>query len=333
MTRSPKFKKKFILLLVLLFFFESSCAHVARLKQPPPPTERPAHLVHYYRYPPLTVTPLIHTLRSHKRYTEKRVIFRQVEDLPGHRSSLVIHYYEPKEKRRHPLIVITPVLGKNYGIERSFANYFANRGYACAIVHRQRLRLVPDQELSKVEEYLRSSVIRVRLALDWLERQERIDPERIGTYGISFGGILNTILGGIEPRVKCHLIALAGGNLADVICYSHEGAIQRYRQQFMKRKGLTLEELHEELRKAIISEPMEFAHFIDSRKVYLFIAWFDFVVGRKHARKLAKALGYPETYYVPLGHYSSALAIPFIRVKTLQFFDSHLKPPPPPSRK
>ena len=332
MTRFPQFQKKLILLLVFLFFFESSCAHVARLKNPPSPTKAPAHLVNYYRYPPLTAKPLILTLRNHRLYIEKRVIFRQVEDLPGHRSSLVIHYYEPKEKRRHPLIVITPVLGKNYGIERSFATYFANRGYACAIVDRKRLRLIPDQELSKFEEYLRSSVIRIRIALDWLEHQEKIDPERIGTYGISFGGILNTILGGIESRIKCHLIALAGGNLADVICYSHEGVIQRYRQQFMKQRGITLEEFHKQLQEAILSEPMEFAHFIDSRKVYLFIAWFDFVVGRKHARKLAKALGYPETYYVPLGHYSSALAIPFIRVKTLQFFDSHLKPSPPPSR-
>ena len=178
--------------------------------------------------------------------------------------------------------------------------------------------------MSQVEAYFRSSVIRLQMALDWLERQEKVDSEAIGTMGISFGGVLNTVLAGIEPRTKCHLIALAGGNLSDVICYSHEKTIQRYRNQFMKRKKISLEEFRRELRKAIISEPLEFAHFVDARNVFLFIALFDFVVGKKHAIKLAKALGHPEIYYVPLGHYSSALVIPFIRIKAVQFFNSHL---------
>jgi len=320
-----KFKKSFLLFLVTLFLFESSCAHVARLKAPPPPSQRPPNLVDYYRYTPLKTKPVIQILKTHKYYTEKKVIFQQVEDTSGGRSPLVIHYYEPHAKKRHPLILITPVLGRNYGIEQSFATYFADRGFACAIVHRRRLRLLPDENLSQVEAYFRSSVVRLRISLDWLERQEKVDPNAIGTFGISFGGVLNTVLAGIEPRTKCHLIALAGGDLADVICYSHERAIQRYRNQFIKKKKITLEEFRKELRKAIISDPLEFAHFVDARNVFLFIALFDFVVGKKHAIKLAKALGHPETYYVPLGHYSSALVIPFIRIKAVQFFESHLK--------
>ncbi len=318
-----------IVSLVLIFFLlsESGCVHVARMKLPPTPNAPPNELVDYYRYPPLKAAPVVHLLKNHRSYIEKRVIFRQVEDRPGRHITLVIRYYEPKEKKPRPLILITPVLGKNYGVEHFFASYFISHGYTCAIVERQRLRLLPDQELTAVEDYFRSSIIRLRIALDWLERQDRVDPNHMGAMGISFGGILNTVLGGIEPRLKCHVIALAGGNLPDVICYSHEGAIKRYRQQFMKKRGIGLEEFHRQLEKTIISEPMVFAHFIDSRNVHLFIAWFDFVVGRKHARKLEKAFGYPETYYVPFGHYSSVLAAPFVRVKALHFLDSHLKDP------
>lgn len=312
-------------LLVFLIFFESGCAHVARLKVPPPPQKVPPRFLDYYRHAPLRTQPLVYPVRSRKNYIEKRVIFRGVQDVTGHRSSLVLHYYEPKAAKRHPLILITPILGKKYGIERSFATYFANHGFACAIVHRRRLRLLPDQEVHQVEAYLRSSIIRLRMALDWLQAQERIDPHAIGSFGISFGGILNTVLAGIEPRIRCHLIALAGGDLADVICYSKEKTIRHYRSQFMKIRGITLEEFREQLRQTIISDPVEFAHFVDTRRVFLFIAWFDFVVGKKHAQKLAKAFGNPEIYYVPLGHYSSLLAIPFVRIKTVEFFESQLK--------
>ena len=320
-----KFKKKCLLFLAALLLFESSCAHVARLKVPPPPLKTPPNLVDYYRYTPLQTIPVTQILRTHKHYTEKKVIFRQVEDTSGRRSPLVIHYYEPNAKKRHPLILITPVLGRNYGVEHSFATYFADHGFACAIVHRRRLRLLPSENISQVEAYFRSSVVRLRMALDWLEHQEKVDPNAIGTMGISFGGVLNTVLAGIEPRTKCHLIALAGGDLADVICYSHEKTIQRYRNQFIKRKKITLEEFRMELRKAIISDPLEFAHFVDAHNVFLFIALFDFVVGKKHGLKLAKAFGHPEIYYVPLGHYSSALVIPFIRIKAVKFFKSHLE--------
>lgn len=320
-----KFKKRVLVSLVFLLFLESSCAHVARVKDPSPPQKPSRNLVDYYRYSPLTIAPRITAVKSHKAYTEKKLVFQGVEDTTGYRSTLVIDYYEPNEKKRHPLIVITPILGKNYGIERSFANYFANRGFACAIVHRRRLRLLPDEEVGQLEAYLRSSIIRLRMAIDWLKRQEKVDADAIGTFGISFGGVLNTVLGGIEPEIKSHLIALAGGDLPSVLCYSHEKTIQRYRNQFMKRKGLTLDEFREELKASIVSEPMIFAHFIDTRRVYLFIALFDLVIGKKHALKLAKAFGHPESYYVPLGHYSSMLVIPFLRIKAVKFFEAQLK--------
>lgn len=312
-------------LLLFLLLFESSCAHVARVKVPSHPLPVPRHLLDYYRYEPIQTKPVVHLLRVRNLYVEKRIIFRGVEDPTGHRSSLVIHYYEPKAKKQHPLILITPILGKKYGIERSFANYFAKRGFACAIVHRRPLRLIPDKPLGEVEAYFRSSIIRLRMALDWLEDEEKIDPTAIGTFGISFGGVLNTVLGGVDRRTKCHLIALAGGELSDVICYSHEKTIRHYRNQFMKLRGVDLETFRKELREAIVSEPIAFAHFVDARNVFLFIAWFDFTIGKKHARKLAKAFGYPEIYYVPLGHYTSLLAVPFIRIKAVEFFESHLK--------
>jgi len=322
------FKKRTILVLCLIFFFESSCAHVARVKAPPSPKDTPKELFQYYQYPSIKKAPTITVLAEHETYIEKKVVFENIKDATGVEEPLILRYYEPRQDRPHPLILVTPILGKQYEIERAFATFFAEKGFACVIVRRKRLKLDPNKDLSQLEEYFRSSIVRLRFSLDWLRKQKRINPNAIGTFGVSFGGVLNTILAGIEPDIKCHIIALAGGELADVIMYSHENAIRDYREQFMKTRGIDEQTLRGELREAIFSEPMDFAHFVDTRKVFLFVAWFDLIIGRKHARKLAKALGYPKTYYVPLGHYTSSLVVPFVRVKAAQFFESHLKENP-----
>ncbi len=328
-----RFQKIILFFLIPVFCFQTGCAHVPRAKVPLPPAKVPKKLLDYYRYTPLKTEPRVSVVGEGDHYVEKQVVFDSVEDTGGRRLPLVIRFYEPKaEEGPHPLVLITPILGKKYEIEQSFAEFFANQGYACAIVHRKRLRLLPNEDLSQIEDYLRSSVIRLRMAIDWLEKQEKVNPNAIGTFGISFGGALNTILGGIEPRTKCHIIALAGGPIADVIIYSHERTIRRYRNQFMKLRGIDEEQLRRRLHASLISDPIQFANFVDARNVFLFIAMFDMIVGRKHARKLAKAFGYPKSYYVPLGHYTATLAIPFVRVKAAQFLDSNLKEPPPPNR-
>ena len=213
-------------------------------------------------------------------------------------------------------------------MERHFAEFLAQRGFAALIVRRKQLRLLPDEGFEQIEEYLRTSVIRLRLALDWAQTRKEIDPERIGTLGLSLGGVLNAVLAGLDNRPKAHVIALAGGNLADVICYTHDRQIKRYRQQFMKRNHLTLEELRWHLRQVIKTDPMYFAHYVGPKNVLFFIAWFDRIIGRKYSRKLAKALGNPERYYFPLGHHSSVLMLPFVRVGAFRFFEERLKKVP-----
>src|SRR6266478_6231695 len=58
----------------------------------------------------------------------------------GQPRTLVIDYYLPKGEEKHPVLLILPMLGGSYPLEKYFAVYFAKRGFAALIVHRDKLR-------------------------------------------------------------------------------------------------------------------------------------------------------------------------------------------------
>ena len=101
-------------------------------------------------------------------------------------------------------------------------NYFIESGYAVLKInianHGDRLENEYDFSLTDGYRYwtrdiISQTVFDLRRSIDFLNTREEIDPERIGYYGISLGGIIGTVFCGVDERVKVPVIALAGGNL------------------------------------------------------------------------------------------------------------------------
>jgi cephalosporin-C deacetylase-like acetyl esterase len=65
----------------------------------------------------------------------------------------------------------------------------------------------------RTREVISQTVFDLRRAVDFIQTREELDPERIGYFGISLGGIIGTIFCGIDDRVKVPVIVLAGGKL------------------------------------------------------------------------------------------------------------------------
>ncbi len=57
------------------------------------------------------------------------------------------------------------------------------------------------------------TVFDLRRAVDFIHRNDQVDPQRIGYMGISLGGIIGTVFCAVEERIKVPVIILAGGNL------------------------------------------------------------------------------------------------------------------------
>lgn len=123
-----------------------------------------------------------------------------------------------------PVIILLHGLGDRKTVDYIEAGHsqFLDHGYAVF-----RIDIANHGERNKVDypfdltggykywtrEVLTQTVFDLRRAVDFLSTRTEIDPDRIGYYGISLGGIIGTLFCSVDQRVKVPVIALAGGNL------------------------------------------------------------------------------------------------------------------------
>ncbi|MDP3921460.1 MAG: CocE/NonD family hydrolase [Candidatus Omnitrophota bacterium] len=237
-----------------------------------------------------------------------------------------IDYYLPKNLQpgqRRPAILISPILGGNMVVDR-FANYYAGRGFVVVLAHRKKTFWVDGRGIQQVEDYMRTSVIRLRQAVDWLMIQPEVDPDRIGAFGISYGAVLHTVLAAVEPRLKYHVLAMPGGPLPEVIRDCPDGNITKLWRNAQRDTGWPDEKILEELRRVLKTDPILLAPYVPREKVQVYVAIFDRVVGAGRSWGLWKALGKPDLKIMPFGHYGGVLVFPFLQSQSAWNLKRHL---------
>ncbi len=233
-------------------------------------------------------------------------------------------WYRTRRPGRRPLVILSPILAGNDLYVREFAAFYATRGMQAVIVYRQKEVFSADRPLKDVEEHFRKTVIELRQALDWLETQEGVDPERIGSFAISLGAILTVILAAVEPRVRCSVFGLPAGHIAEVIMTSRDKAIRKRRRAYLEKHGWDEARGLAELKAVIISEPMRLAPKVDPKRVLMIVGLFDRVLGLGRSLDLWQAMGRPRLILLPTGHYTAYLATPYLKMATYSFLERHL---------
>jgi len=284
------------------------------------PKERKEQLFGYYRYPKEKIDARKEKIKERKKYSVYRIEFPSVFESNQKGETIRIDYYQATKSEKLPTILITPAYRGENIFAQYMARYFASHGINGAIVHRGKKAITETEDLDGVEVFLKNTIIKNRQVVDWLIQQEEVDQERLGSFGISLGAIKNVITAGVEPRLRYHVFALAGGNLADIVCYANLGDIKTWRRRIMQREGINLAQLHQDLSRRIKSDPSTLGEYVDARNVLMFIASYDRVIPRDHAQKLWREIGKPEVIYLPFGHFTSMLTLPYARVKSLEFF-------------
>ncbi|HOL93405.1 MAG TPA: hypothetical protein PLH79_03575 [bacterium] len=320
-----------LLLMGLLGWCQGGCATIPSNPQAAALALRPAH--HQLIY---TSTRDWTVQAGPMEPDSRRVILTPADSAPGGNSPadddpILLDYFPCPDHERHPGLLISPILGGRNRIANHFARYFARHGYHCAVVHRPKDLTRDIQSPEQLDERLRLAVIRDRVALDWLSRQPEVDPGALGSFGISYGGIKNTVLAGVDGRLKANVIALAGGDLPTILSQSNLPELRALFRRYAESHHLTNYEAEKQLRTALQTEPLRFTPYIDPQTTLLILARMDHTVPRRNGELLREALRYPRTIYLPTGHYSAVLftgmaGYPYIESKVLDFFDNHLKP-------
>ena len=158
-----------------------------------------------------------------------------------------------------------------------------------------------------------------------MEANERVDPQRMASFGISMGGMVSVMSAAVEPRLRCHVAAMAGGSITDILASSHDQLLTKPRAKYLARNGLDLETFEQQLRAAVKTDPLLLAPYVDARELLTVIALMDRTIGRSNSLRLWRALGRPEVIFLPTGHYTSYLYLPFIKRLALGYFRKRLK--------
>lgn len=271
----------------------------------------------YYGYAPARTKATVSSVEPGDGWLRERLTLTALEGtgLPPIR----IDWYKPEKPGRHPAVLISPILAGNDLYVRDFARFYAARGLHAVLVYRKKESFYAQRPLSDIEDHLRDSVIQLRRVIDWLEEQASVDPERIGSFAISMGAILTTVLAAVEPRVRGSVLGLAAGNLPEILMTSQDKGIAKRRNNYLKENGITPKELLARLRGVIRSEPLTVAPAIDPEKVLLIAGRFDRVLGFQRTLALWRAMGRPRMIVLPTGHYTATLATPYLKIVTYSF--------------
>lgn len=298
----------------------SGCSHSSLRAGRTHPKPLPPAIVEEYSYAKSDAPAKVSVLENKNGFTIKRVQVAIPDDDLGTNRSVQLDYYDIAGDTKVPVVMVLPMSGGGYSIERHFANYFASRGYAAVIVHRDKLPK-SQQLLENLNPMMKRMVLDHKRVIDWLETQTDVDAGKIGIFGISLGGIKGAILTPLESRIQAAIIGLAGGDVPHILVHSTEPGLTKKREEYFKEHNLTPEEAEKKLRTMITRDPLVYAPYVDPNKVMLVIARYDTVVPTAKGLLLKEKMGNPETIMLPSGHYTAALSIPYIKSEAFDFFE------------
>jgi acetyl esterase/lipase len=223
---------------------------------------------------------------------------------------------------------MSPILGGDGTLVADLALEFAREGWHVLLVRRGEIQIDDARPLAQIEDRLAADVSGEVQALDWLLTHADVDPARLATFGVSAGGIQGAMVAGADPRYVAHVIALAGGPLADVIAETEEKKLRRLVRRGTERTHATVDEVREALRRVIVTDPVLLGRYVPPEKVLLILARNDRSVPTWTGERLREALGEPKTLVLPGGHYGSILALPFVRAQAREFLLARIGSPP-----
>lgn len=216
-------------------------------------------------------------------------------------------YYRARRAGRRPGVVVLHIMGGDFALSRLFANALAQHG-ACALFVKMpyygprrdpaspRRMVSPDPR--ETVEGLTQAVLDIRRATAWLAEQPEIDPQRLGIFGISLGGITSALALTAEPKLTSACLMLAGGDIGQVGWDAPEARAARERWLAL---GGTRESFVETLQAV---DPVTNAAAARGKRILMLNALYDEVIPRACTESLWRALGQPEIRWYPGGHYS-----------------------------
>ena len=227
-----------------------------------------------------------------------------------HPANNTVHceYFRPLAPGRHRAVIVLHILGGDFELARLFFRYLAHNGVAALFLKmpyygprrdaQSSARMV-SSDIHATVAGMRQAVLDIRQATAWLGSREEVDPDQLGVFGISLGGITGALAATAEPRLANVCLMLAGGDVGQVAWASRELAPLRSRWQ---AEGRSKEEFFALLKTV---DPVTYARSVPGRRILLINASHDELIPRACTESLWRAFGQPPIVWLEAGHYSA----------------------------
>jgi dienelactone hydrolase len=224
-------------------------------------------------------------------------------------------YFCPVDRsRKHPGVIVLHILGGDFELSRLFCRTMAHHGVAALFLklpyygprrdpHSPKRMISTDPR--ETAAGMRQAVLDIRRARAWLAQQEELDPEQIGIFGISLGGITTSLAVTAEPRFAkaCMLPRL-----------------EEPRKRWIEAGG-TKESFLELLRSV---DPVTYAENVrgSQLKILMLNVRYDEIIPRRCTESLWRAFGEPEIVWWDAGHISAGRFMFDGLARVTEFFQS-----------
>lgn len=227
-----------------------------------------------------------------------------------HEANNTVHceYFRPSGAGRRPAVVVLHILGGDFELARFFCSGLATRNVAALFLKMPYYgpRRPPDSPARMISSDpqqtvagMRQAVLDIRRAAAWLAARDEVDPQQLGIFGISLGGITGALAASIEPRFAKGCFMLAGGDIGQVAWSNPK--LDKLRGQWVENGGT--KESFFELLKSV--DPVTYAHRLQGRQILMLNASRDEVIPKSCTESLWKACGEPEIVWYDAGHYTA----------------------------
>jgi dienelactone hydrolase len=235
-------------------------------------------------------------------------------------------YFCPVDRdRKHPGVIVLHILGGDFALSRMFCRTMAHHGVAALFLKLpyygpRRDPMSPSRMISddprETAAGMRQAVLDIRRARAWLAQQGELDPEQLGIFGISLGGITTSLAVTAEPRFAKACMLLAGGGIGEVSWDSPR--LKEPRKRWLAEGG-TKESFLELLHSV---DPVTYAENVRGSKLKLLMlnVRYDEIIPRQCTEALWQAFGQPEIVWWDAGHISSGRFIFDGLARVTEFF-------------
>lgn len=249
----------------------------------------------------------IEEIKTKRHATKYKIRLSGVDPQTKKALHITFSYYKNTQNNgknfSKPVMIVLPTITGETPLERNFAYHYAKNG-----MHSIILPITDDstdlkRPITDLGRALGTSVIAVRMIVDFIENRDEIDTDNIGIHGASLGGIIASTAFGIDKRIKTAVIFVAGGDLSDMLTKSDQSLVSNYRDtRMLKDRIYTIGAYKSKLKKLIVADPIFFAHRRGPKNILMITSTGDTKVPAFHQKKLWKAFGMPQKITYPYQH-------------------------------